>query len=273
MSSKSSSNQTNTTTSSASLSRSSSLSSSTSSIRTELKHTKSEPNPPLNKVIVKQEEAPRHVRVDKPLDVAAAATKPSTSKSHPISLAVVKLEDMASSHSSHSSLPHRDSIKTERRDSFSHHQQVVATKDTSNVQLGTQPTSSSRSSSDAGGTCYGEKIIKKEKSYGFIDVEDQADRSVIILDDETSSSTSTSSMPHRRDSHQSKSQSSKSSICTATTNNNANKNGPQASAGLYSRDRIAEISKQALKPYYMKKLIDKDTYKLILKKVVTKVII
>lgn len=51
----------------------------------------------------------------------------------------------------------------------------------------------------------------------------------------------------------------------------SSKSSKSASSCEYSRDQIAEVSKQALKPYYVKELIDKETYKNIIKKVVLKV--
>ena len=43
-------------------------------------------------------------------------------------------------------------------------------------------------------------------------------------------------------------------------------------ATILSRDRIIEIAKEALKPFYVKQLINKDTYKYIMKRVVEKVV-
>lgn len=55
------------------------------------------------------------------------------------------------------------------------------------------------------------------------------------------------------------------------TQPSSSKSSKSASSSEYSRDQIAEVSKQALKPYYVKALIDKETYKNIIKKVVFKV--
>lgn len=43
-------------------------------------------------------------------------------------------------------------------------------------------------------------------------------------------------------------------------------------ATVLSRDRIIEIAKETLKPFYVKQLINKDTYKYIMKRVVEKVV-
>lgn len=67
---------------------------------------------------------------------------------------------------------------------------------------------------------------------------------------------------------------SKKSPNNSNTVNFLNDGNPKLKSQLtteFDREKIADIAKQVLKPYFVNKIIDKDQYKLIMKKVVIKV--